>query len=163
MAGPILYSTNPWIAHDITMRFRGGRHFVWCSEYYDPLTAPAGSAQSAIAPSSSPKGIYETLLGDYQREDGHSALIKGYRGTFCRLAKSWLADNQINKVQHDEIAAIVKSNSWRIWRPVLYVIPKEPIANANRLNSVPHRQRAAYGPELQVTDLMPHEFDIIER
>ena len=49
MAGPILYSANPWLAHDFASRYLGGIYFAWCSEYYDPTTAPAGSASSYIA------------------------------------------------------------------------------------------------------------------
>lgn len=163
MAGPVLYSANPWVAHEISMRYLDGKHFVWCSEYYDPSTAPPGSAQSAIAPSSSPKGIYDALHGDCYREDRHSSLIKRYKGTFCRLAKNWLADSLITAEQHNEIVSTVRSPSWRIWRPVLYVIPKAPIEAADRLKSVANKHRAAYGPELQIVDLMQQEFDIIER
>lgn len=163
MAGPVLYSTNPWIAHDIAIKYRGGLHFVWCSEYFDPLAAPTGSSYSAIAPSASPKGIYDSLHNDCKLEDIHSSLLKGYKGTFCRLAKLWLADGSINKEQHDEIVSSVRSKSWRIWRPVLYIIAREPIENTGRLKSVAHRKRAAYGPELQIADLLVQEFDIIER
>lgn len=162
MAGPILYSTNPWLAHEFSKRYRGGNHFVWCSEFFDPASAPSGSAASAIAPSSSPKGIYGTLGDDCRREDRHSALIKGYRKTFLRLATQWLAAAEITDEQHGEIVATVKSQSWRIWRPLLYIIPREPIESMGRLRSVPHRHRAAYGPELQIADLAIHEFDIIE-
>ncbi|KVT23033.1 hypothetical protein WK48_23305 [Burkholderia ubonensis] len=143
------------------MKYRTGKHFVWCSEHYDPTTAPAGSAAAAIAPSSSPKGIYDILHGDCAREDTHSTLIKGYRKTFQRLAKAWLADGSLSKDQYDEVVATVKSQSWRIWRPVLFVIPRAPVDA--RIVMVPHRNRAAYGPELQIVDLMPHEFDLIER
>ena len=43
----------------------------------------------------------------------------------------------------------------------MYIIPKDPILSAGRLISVPYGARAAYGPEMQILDLMPHEFDII--
>lgn len=162
MAGPILYSTNPWIAHVFSKNHLGGKHFVWCSEYFDPRTAPPGSPESAIAPSSSPKGIFDTLENDCNREDSHSALIKGYRKTFKRLASTWLADSTIDKNAHDEIVATVKSNSWKIWRPILYIIPRENIESSGRLIKVPHKNRAAFGPELQIHDLEVHEFDFIE-
>lgn len=161
MAGPVLYSTNPWYAHEISKKYRGGRHFVWCSEYYDPKTAPAGSAASLIAPSSSPKGIFDALWGDCEREERHSALIGGYRKKLRRLATEWLTDRSISQEQRAEIVATVKSTSWLIWRPLLYVIPRTPIEAAGRLISVPHRVRAGNGPELQITDLMSDEFDII--
>ena len=162
MAGPILYSTNPWIAHVFSKKYLSGIHFVWCSEYFDPKAAPPGSAESAIAPSSSPKGIFDTLKNDCEREDLHSALIKGYKKTFLRLAKTWLADSTIDKNAYDEIAATVKSKSWKIWRPLLYVIPREKIEISGRLKIVPHKNRAAYGTELQIADLYKDEFDTIE-
>jgi hypothetical protein len=78
------------------------------------------------------------------------------------LAAEWLAASQIVRDQHDEILATVKAHSWRIWRPLLYIIPRHAIEAAGRLEHVPRKQRAAYGPELRISDLQPHEFDIIE-
>ena len=135
---------------------------MWCSNFFDPKTANAGSAAAIIAPSSSPKGIYDALYDDHFREDTHSALIKGYKKTFCRLAREWLSENAISKEQHDEIIATVRSQSWKIWRPVLYVIPRESLDRDGRINSVKRRDRAGYGPELQIQDLRREEFDIIE-
>lgn len=83
--------------------------------------------------------------------------------TFKRLAKAWLADGSITKEQSAEIVGTVSSPSFKIWRPTLYVIPKEPIITGGRLISVPPKKRAAYGPELQIADLQQHEFDMIER
>lgn len=163
MAGPILYSTNPWYAYEIGRKFRSGTFYVWCSEYFDPTKAPAGTASAAIAPSSSPKGIYDTLLGDCEREDIHSSLIEAYKKKFRRLGKEWLADGSLTRGQFDEIISVVNSKSWKIWRPILYVIPEEPIKSSGRLITVPHKSRAAVGPELQIADLKPHEFDAIER
>jgi len=162
MANLILYSTNPWIAHDISKKYLKGIHFVWCSEYFDPKMAPHGSAEYAVAPSSSPKGIFETLKDDCEREDDHSQLIYGYKKTFLRLAKAWLADSTINKEQYDEIVTTVKSKSWKIWRPVLYLIPKENIKASGRLKTVPRKNRASIGTELKIEDLAVHEFDFIE-
>ena len=163
MSGPILYSTNTFIAHDIAMKYRGGKHFVWCCEYYDSRSAPALSAAGQIAPSSNPKRIYDTLHEEKEWEDGHSELIRNYRKTFKRLAKIWVDDKSITVEQSNEIIATIKSSSAKIWRPLLFVIPKAPIEAAGRLITVPRQKRAAYGPELQIVDLMPHEFDVIER
>ena len=162
MPGPILYSTNPWISHEIAIKYRNGIHFVWCSEYYDPASAPPGSAGALIAPSSSPKGIFETLQNDCDREDGHSHLIKGYRKTFQRLATNWLASALIDRDAYDEIVTTVRTQSWRIWRPQLYIIPRAPLDSAGRVFAVKRAVRAAYGPELQIIDLQTHEFDFIE-
>jgi hypothetical protein len=162
MAGPVLYSTNPWIAHDIAVKYLEGKHFCWCSEYFDPTAAPAASAAALIAPSSSPKTIFYNLLGDCEREDKHSTLIKGYRKTFRRLANNWFADDVISASQRDEIIATMAPGSYRIWRPVIYVIPREPIEGAGRLVAVPAALRASYGGEYQVKDLSEAEFDLIE-
>jgi hypothetical protein len=162
MAGPILYSTNPWISHDIAVKYRLGVHFAWVSDYYDASMAPPGTAAALIAPSSSPKVIYEALWNDVEKEDTHSALIKGYRKTFKRLANEWFADSSITKAQRDEIVATVDSRSWKIWRPVVYVIAKSHIVPATRIETVKHKDRAAYGPEMRINDLAISEFDIIE-
>jgi hypothetical protein len=77
-------------------------------------------------------------------------------------AKAWLADSTINNEQYDEIVTTVKSKSWKIWRPVLYLIPKEKIMVSGRLKTVPRKSRASIGPELKIEDLALHEFDIIE-
>lgn len=161
MAGPILYSTNPWIAHEIAMKYRAGIHFCWVSEYFDCTAAPPGTAGAAIAPSSNPKIIYETLKNDVHGEDTHSFLIKGYRKTFKRLAIQWLADGSITAVQQKEIQATVDSKSWKIWRPTLYAIAKDRIHSA-RIIPVSQKNRAAYGPEMQIRDLVVAEFDLIE-
>jgi hypothetical protein len=161
MAGLVLYSANPWIAHEIAMKYRKGVRLAWCSEYYDPTTEAATSAAAAIAPSSSPCGIVQRLKSDCGNEDTHSHLISGYRKTFKRLAKVWRSNGEIDESQYQEIVSVLKSSSWKIWRPVLYVIPRAPIESAGRLRSVPHAARAAYGPELQIVDLQPNEFDLI--
>lgn len=49
----------------------------------------------------------------------------------------------------------------RIWKPVLYVIPKAGI-DPSRIIEVKRADRAGYGPEYQILDLQPHEFDIVD-
>ena len=96
MPGPQLYSTNCWLAYDNATKYRAGKHYVWCSEYFDHAALAASSPYFATAPSSSPRAIYEQLHGDWSREDGHSSLIKSYRRTFNRLAAQWLAAGAIS-------------------------------------------------------------------
>jgi hypothetical protein len=160
--GPILYSTNPWFATDIANRYRGGVYFAWVCEYFDIVTAPAGSAAAKIAPSSNPARIYRNLSEECAGEEGHSPVIKNYKKTFTRLAKEWLAKGDIDKTQFDEIIANIRATSWKTWKPVLYVIPRAPIEAGGRLISVRRPDRGAYGPELQIIDLLRDEFDIIE-
>lgn len=159
---PILYSTNPWFSHDVATRYLGGRHFIWCCEYFDISKAPAGSAAAHVPPSSTPKVIYDQLQLDVDAEDRHSNRIAGYRKTFARLARSWYSSGVVSDAQKDEIIAAARQPSWKIWRPLLYVIPVAPIAAGGRLLEIKADLRAAHGPELQIIDLMPHEFDILE-
>ncbi|MDM0051402.1 hypothetical protein [Variovorax sp. J22R115] len=161
MAGPILYSTNPWISHEIAVKYLKGVHFAWVSEHFDATAATPGTGAAAIAPSSNPKLIYDNLWRDVDGEDTHSFLIKGYKKKFRILSAQWLANGAINQQQKDDIVATVESKSWKIWRPVLFTIAKDLIDPA-RIKSVNHKNRAAYGPELQIVDLLPNEFDVIE-
>jgi hypothetical protein len=87
-------------------------------------------------------------------------VIKDHRKTFIRLGKQWLAAGDIIQQQYDEIVASVRAHSWKIWRPVLYVIPKNGLAS--RIITVGRKDRAGYGPEYQIIDLQRHEFDIID-
>jgi hypothetical protein len=162
MPGLILYSTNPWFAHDISMRYRRGVHFAWVSEYFDCRTAPTGTPASFVAPSANPCQIYRNLREDVGKQDSHSALINGYRKKFVRLARDWFSSGLVTKDQHDEIIAAARAHSWTIWKPVLYVIPSERIMAASRLITVPRKVRASHGMEYQIADLLPHEFDILE-
>jgi hypothetical protein len=162
MAGPILYSTNPWIAWDVSSRYREGQHVIWCSEFYDPRTASFGSASAAIAPNSSPAGIYGALKTDCENEERNSSLIRQYRKTFTRLAAVWLASGEITQEISDEIVTTVRAPSWRIWRPVLYIIPRQVLDTSSRVVPVEARNRSGYGPEWRIFDLMPNEFDVIE-
>jgi hypothetical protein len=159
--GPILYSTNPWFATEVAEKYRGGIYFAWVCEYFDTNTAPSSSAAARIAPSSNPRRISQLLAEECEGEEGHSPTIQGHKKTFGRLAKEWLAKNEVTKDQYDEIIASVRAKSWKIWKPVLYVIPRQPIELAGRLLSVPRDARGAYGPELQILDLRRDEFDII--
>lgn len=159
---PLLYSTNPWFATDLARAYRGGKHFCWCSEHFDSAAAPSATAASLVAPSSNPKRIYYQLHDDVSKEDKHSHLLKAYRKTFRRLATGWHADGELSDAHRDEIIAKLQPGSWRIWRPILYVIPRAPIEAAGRLKMVPYPKQAGYGPELQIEALMPNEFDIIE-
>jgi hypothetical protein len=161
MPGTCLYSANPWFATEVATKFRGGRHFAWVCEYFDTAHAPALSAGALIAPNSNPRKIYEDLLIEYKAEEEHSRIIRDHRKTFTRLAKQWFAANEITRGQSDEIIASVRAQSWRIWKPVLYVIPKAGIDPA-RVIEVERNDRAGYGPEHQILDLQRDEFDIVD-
>jgi hypothetical protein len=162
MAGPILYSANPWFATELASKYRGGKYFAWVCEFFDSeRDALAGSAGGLIAPSSNPRKIYEDLIHDYNAQEEHSRIIAAHRKTFARLGKKWLGSGELTRTQYDELVASVRAHSWRIWKPVLYVIPRSGIAST-RIIEVKRGDRAGYGPEYQIVDLERHEFDIID-
>jgi hypothetical protein len=161
MAGPVLYSANPWFSTEVAKKYRGGNHFAWVCEFFDSALAPAESAGALIAPSSNPRKIYDDLLQDWKAQDEHSRIIRDHVKTFTRLGRQWRADGELGEDQYDELVASVRGRSWRIWKPVLYVIPKQGIAAA-RIREVPRSDRAGYGPEFQIVDLQSHEFDIVD-
>jgi hypothetical protein len=162
VAGAAYYSANPWFASEIAKRYLGGRHFAWVSDFFDTeREAPAGSSGHLIAPSSNPRKIYFDLLHECRAQEEHSRIIRDHRKTFERLGKKWLADKVVDKTQYDEIVASVRAKSWRIWQPVLYVIPKAHIVHS-RVIEVNRKDRAGYGPEKQILDLQLSEFDIID-
>jgi hypothetical protein len=161
MAGPVVYSTNPWYSLEVADKYRGGNHFAWICEHFDPEQEAVLTAGSLVAPSSNPRKIYEELLSEFNAQEGHSSVISRHKRTFRRLAKIWFAEGSIDQAQHDEIVASVNAHSWKIWKPVLYVIPKAGI-NPSRIISVPRKDRAGYGPELQIPDLRREEFDLID-
>ena len=162
MVGPVLYSTNPWFAVDLAVKFRGGKYFAWVCDFFDSeRDALPGSSGALIAPSSNPRKIYDDLLQECRAQEEHSRIIRDHKKTFTRLAKQWLANGELTDDQCAEIIASVRARSWRIWKPVLYVIPRQGI-DPSRIKEIRRTSRAGYGPEYQIADLERQEFDIID-
>jgi hypothetical protein len=162
VSGMAFYSANPWFAGEIARKYLGGRHFAWVSDFFDTeREAPAGSSGQLIAPSSNPRKIYADLLHECRAQEEHSRIIRDHRKTFERLGKNWMADGTITRAQYDEIIASVRAPSWRIWQPILYVIPKINIMS-DRVVEVQRKDRAGYGPEKQIIDLEASEFDALD-
>ena len=100
-------------------------------------------------------------MQEYIAQEEHSRIIRDHKKKFRRLAKQWLTATEITQDQYDEIVASVNAISWRIWKPVLYVIPRATI-DPSRIEQVPRNDRAGYGPELRIFDLQRDEFDIVD-
>jgi hypothetical protein len=161
--GPILYSTNPYLSFEVGELFRRDQvHVVWCSEIFDPRTSASSAPGSMVAPSSSPRAIADQLAQDVRGEDTHSALIKRYRRTFRGLATSFYTDGLLTADRAEELRALASRQSFRIWRPLIYVIPRASLEAAGRLQPVPPAKRAGHGPEYRITDLKRDEFDVLE-
>jgi hypothetical protein len=135
---------------------------VWASEHFDPLAVASALPTGLVGRSSSPRDIFDELSRDFQEEDRHSSHIKRYRKKFRSLAKAWRSSDEITELQFAEIEGLLRPGSWRGWRPLLYVIPRTQFDGTGRLHAVPPPKRATHGAEYQITDLLRHEFDILQ-
>ena len=159
-SGALLFSTNPFLKHFLQKSYRSDTHYVWCSDVFDSQSLAQYEPGRLVPPSSNPADIYRRLLDDCARGDDHSALIAGWRATFTALALDWHAGGDITAELRDEIVLLAKSKDFRLWRPLLYVIPRDRVAN--RLKRVPIERRAGLGEEYIIEDLKGSEFDILE-
>ncbi len=115
---------------------RNNTHRVWCSEAFDPRLA-IGTRVGMVAPASSPLAIACQLRDHVKHEEKHSPLLKRYKRTFRVLATTWRGDRSITDDQAAEMVGLVNAKSWQMWRPLVYIIPREPIESAGRLDLCP--------------------------
>lgn len=156
----VLYSANPRIKLLIQERFRNDLHYVWCAEQFDSSKASAYSSAALTAPSSDPKKIYDGLYDDCARSDRHSAKIKDMRSSLTALAAEWSSTGECSTEQAQEIVFLVNQESYELWKPLLYVIPRQAVEA--KLQLVPVDRRASAGLEYIIPNLARHEFDIME-
>lgn len=160
MPGPLLYSANPWVKWHIQRNFRGDRHYVWCSEQADSRTAAPNSLAGLVPPTSNPLQIYKDLHEACRTGDTHNSKIKEIKTSYLSLTTRWVADGSLNVTQREEIEFLMKSGELKLWRPLLYVIPRDLVEA--RMQSVPPAKRAGLGPEYIIEDLAGVEFDTVE-
>lgn len=156
----LLYSVNPRVKLMIQKEFRGDRHYVWCSERFDSATAGLYTRASLVPPSSNPKQIYRDLKEACDRRDEHNGKITSMRASYLALSEEWLAAGEIGNEAREEIVYLVTKDDFELWRPVLYLIPRDPVHA--RLRPVPPEKRAGAGPEFIIEDLGANEFEIME-
>jgi hypothetical protein len=156
----VIYSVNVFLKQYLMERFRGDRHYVWCSDSFDPSANPRFSSRSLVPPSSSPADLYRALAADVKRGDLHSPKINEQRASFMRLAVEWEKDGTIGANDKDEIVYWAEKADMQYWRPLIYVIPTAPILS--RIQEVPVGKRAGLGMEYIVPDLRREEFDLLE-
>lgn len=162
MSGPIFYSTNPFFAIDVARRYRNGIFYAWVSEVFSSTQQSGLAPSSGVAASSDPMTIYDQLHRAVSTEDMHDPKIKSYKKTFARLADSWFDLGEITQSDRDEIKGQCKLTSYKLWRPLLFVIPRSHVSAPGRLQLVPPIKRAGSGQEFIVADLKATEFNIIE-
>lgn len=154
----LLYSAGTWLAYSIAERFYGGVHYVWCSPYYDALTA---ARHLSIPPSSSPAEIYRVLEEDSRRGDRHSAAITKNRNGVHIGAAAMRAAGMMTEFEFSEATFIIDSADANQFRPVLYVIPFHCVRSG--VVEVPAGQRASpFSVEYRIERLRNDSFDLLE-
>lgn len=162
MGAQLLYSTNVWLKYAIQQKYRKDVHYVWCSELFDSAKASTYSLGSLVPPSSNPADIYRALKRDVQGQDRHSEKIAKQRGTLASLAVEWAAAGEITNDEKEEIVYMVKTASFEMWRPLLYLIARGGDIVPPRLELIAPEKRAGHGPEYVIRDLKGTEFEIVE-
>jgi hypothetical protein len=144
--GVCYFSTNPWIKWFICNKWRDDVHFVWCSELFDPRSVGTEHHGSLVPPTSSPCAIYKDLADAVRpgSSDRHNLKIATLKATINGQTEQWRERGEITDTIADEILEIINGGDLRIWRPLLYIIPKASI-RADRVERVPYGQRAGLG------------------
>lgn len=155
----LLYSVNTWLAYNISVRYYGGVHYVWCSPIFSDRNHPKYHATPP--PTSCPSDIYHSLAEEVRRRDAHSAKIAENRsGLVSGAQKKHIAgiitDDEIHEIE--EIAAAADCADFR---PLLYLIPFAGVSHL--LKEVPVADRAhPLSPEYIIEELPTELFDTID-
>lgn len=160
MASPLLvYSTNTLLAYHINQTYYGELHYVWCSAFFGAENIP--SPYRPNPPSSSPQGIYETLLRAVANSDRHSEKIRLNKAGLRRGATFKHDQGEITDAQRLEIFDKVRLAQFADFKPLLYVIPYTLVSGT--LSTVPVRHRANPLSEEYIISRLPRtSFDIIK-
>jgi hypothetical protein len=155
----LLYSTNTWLALNLSARFYGGIHWVYCAPVFALMAAtPHAPLQP---PSSSPKNIYWELEKDVRAGDRHSWKIAQNRAGLKKGALLKQSAGLITASEAADITWIVDNADIAQFRPLLYVIPRAGVAS--RLKRVSPRSAASpFSDEYILEDLANGEFEALE-
>jgi hypothetical protein len=122
MSSPkIIYSTNTKLAYQISKRYYGDEHYVWCAPAFGSINLTGDLNQNP--PTSRPLYRYNILQEESQKSDLHSSLIKEQKIGLKNGANFKLKEGVINPVQHDEIIAIVDLAYPIDFKPYIYLEP----------------------------------------
>lgn len=155
----VLYSTNTWLAYGIAQTYYDEIHYVWCTPFFS--SNASSGYDYTIPPSSSPSQIYDGLYEDVRRGDRHSAKIEMNKAGILKGAIAKEKAGVINKRQRLEIFAIVQRAETKDFRPLLYVIPFQPVAKL--VKSVAVEERAhPLSVEYKIEQLHRTLFDVVE-
>jgi len=159
MARPLLlYSTNTWLAYTIAETYYQGEHYVWCTPFFSPRSAPG---YANVPPTSCPSSIYHALREEVAAGDRHSTKVKENRTGIIKGANVKKAARLIDVAQEQEIIDIVNSAETRDFRPLLYLIPFAAVAGL--LQDVPVANKAhPLSVEYLIERLPRASFDVID-
>jgi hypothetical protein len=159
MVKPLLhYSTNTWLAYTIAENYYQGEHYVWCTPFFSPRSAPG---YTNVPPTSCPSSIYHSLREEVATGDRHSTKIRENRTGIIKGANVKKGAGIIDDVQEREIIDVVNSAETRDFRPLLYVIPHDLVAGV--LQSVPVANKAHPLSVEYVIERLPRaSFDVID-
>lgn len=155
----LLYSVNTWLAYNVSARYYGGVHYVWCSPVFSARNHPG--FQATPPPTSCPSDIYHSLAEEVRRRDGHSAKIAENRlgliaGAQKKHSAGIITADELHEIE--EIAAVANCADFR---PLLYVIPFVGVSHL--LKEVPVSERAHPLSQEYIIEELPTElFDAIE-
>jgi hypothetical protein len=160
MADPlVLYSVNTLLAYRINEHFYGQIHYVWCSPFFSASGISRLDLQAP--PSSTPCDICRTYLDDVLRQDRHSSAIRNNRyGIKSGLAVK-KADGMISAEQHRELEETVSKAPLEDFRPLLFVIPFQGVADL--VEEIPLSERAhPFSREYRIERLPRSRFDVLD-
>jgi len=116
----VLYSTNTWLAFNIAERYYRGRHYIWCTPFFNGRS-DKGEA-GFVPPTSCPWEIYRFLYLEWRAGDRHSAKIGQNREGILRGAQANRNAAVISEAQESEIASIAQGAEIRDFEPMVYVM-----------------------------------------
>jgi hypothetical protein len=154
-----LYSTNTWLSYVIGEEYYGGKHFVWCSPYFDSRLAI--EHDFLLPPTSCPKEIYLSLSEEVVRRDHHSAKIETTKRGIIRGAETKRDRGDISDEQFKEINDIIQLAQIQDFKPLLYVILYDAVVPLLRRVAVSERAHPV-SPEFIVESLPRDVFDVLD-
>lgn len=155
----IYYSCSTWLSYSIGERYYGGRHYAWCSPYFDAFSSM--SPHNSVPPSSNPRDIYWNLKRDVETGDLHSAKVRDIRRGIQKGAANKRNEGIIKHEEYLEIQQIAAQAEMSKFGPLMLIIPVQPIAS--QFKRVGVRQRAnPLSEEYIIENLLRQFFDAFE-
>jgi hypothetical protein len=155
----VLYSCCTWLSFQINQSYYDKKHYIWCTQYFDPQSRI--NPYNSVPPTSSPKEIYWTLQKEINAGDRHSSKIVQNKAGLQRGADIKLKEGVITLNQHRDITEIVMAAESKDFKPILYVIPFNPVSDL--IKSVAVKDKAhILSEEFIIENLPRHLFDAIQ-